>query len=106
VEPRASGLVFFFCVPGLIFGGNEGVGSRFHVLRSRSRFPRNRGRRVPFSSIPLPYSFFDDTAGIGSRFHVLRAVRPFFARSAPPLAMGCGRRTRRSLPSVHLFNAG
>jgi hypothetical protein len=25
--PRASGLVFMFCVPGLIFGGNEGVGS-------------------------------------------------------------------------------
>jgi hypothetical protein len=33
-------------------------------------------------------------------------VRPFFARSAPPRAMRCGRRTRRSLPSVHSFSVG
>jgi hypothetical protein len=32
--PRASGPVFMFCAPGLVFGGNEGVGSRFHILRS------------------------------------------------------------------------
>jgi hypothetical protein len=36
--PRASGPVFMVCAPGLIFGGTEGVGSRFHVLRSRNRF--------------------------------------------------------------------
>jgi hypothetical protein len=36
--PRASGLVFMFCAPKLIFGGVECVGSRFHVLRSRERF--------------------------------------------------------------------
>jgi hypothetical protein len=35
-------------------------------------------------------------------------VRPFFARSAPldSGTMGCRRRTRRSLPSVHLFSVG
>jgi hypothetical protein len=36
--PRASGPVIMFCPPGLIFGGTECVESRFHVLRSRTRF--------------------------------------------------------------------
>jgi hypothetical protein len=36
--PGASGPVFMFCAPGLIFGGTEVVGSRFHVLRARTRF--------------------------------------------------------------------
>jgi hypothetical protein len=35
---RASGPVFMFCSPGLIFDVIEGVGSRFHVLRARTRF--------------------------------------------------------------------
>jgi hypothetical protein len=35
---RASGPVFMFCAPGLLFGGTEGVRSRFHVLRARTRF--------------------------------------------------------------------
>jgi hypothetical protein len=39
----ASGPVFMFCAPRLIFGGTEGVVSRFHVLRSRTHFRRNRG---------------------------------------------------------------
>jgi hypothetical protein len=38
--PRASGPVFMFCVPVVVFKGFEGVGSRFHVLRSRTRFRR------------------------------------------------------------------
>jgi hypothetical protein len=46
---RASGPVFRLCTLGLIFGDTEGVGSRFHVLRSRSRFRRYQGRRVSFS---------------------------------------------------------
>jgi hypothetical protein len=54
---RAMGAVFMFSAPGLIFDGIEGVGSRFHVLRSRTRFRRYRGRR--------------------SRFHVLRARTHF-----------------------------
>jgi hypothetical protein len=44
----ASGPVFMFCAPGLIFGGTEGVGSRFR---------RHGGLRVPFSCLALPDSF-------------------------------------------------
>jgi hypothetical protein len=36
--PRASGLVFMFFSPRLIFGGSEGVRCIFHVLRSRIHF--------------------------------------------------------------------
>jgi hypothetical protein len=57
-----AGPFFMFCAPGLVFGGNEGVGSHFHVshfhvLRSRPRFRRYRGRQVPFSCFALPDSF-------------------------------------------------
>jgi hypothetical protein len=55
--PRVSDPVFMFCVPVLIFGGIEGLGSRVHVLRSRTRFRRCRARRVPFSCFALPDSF-------------------------------------------------
>jgi hypothetical protein len=88
-----------FCAPGLVFGGSEGVVSRFHVLGSRTRFRRYRGCRVPFSCFALPVSFscfalpdsfstvprvtcpvlmfcaprlvFACTVGVGSHFHVL-----------------------------------
>jgi hypothetical protein len=46
---RATGPVFIFCATGLVFGGTEGVGSRFNVLWVRNHFRRYRGRRVPFS---------------------------------------------------------
>jgi hypothetical protein len=46
--PRVSGPVFFFCAPGLVSGGIGGVGSRFHVLRSRTHFRRYRRRRGSF----------------------------------------------------------
>jgi hypothetical protein len=46
--PRASGTVFMFCAPKLVFGGTDGVGTRFHVLRSRTRFRLSRVRQVPF----------------------------------------------------------
>jgi hypothetical protein len=42
--PRASSPVIMFCAPGHIFGGTDGGGSRFHILRVRTRFPRCRGR--------------------------------------------------------------
>jgi hypothetical protein len=68
------------CAPGLIFGGIEDVESRFHILSSRSRFPRYRGRQDPFSFFALPDSFsavlsatcpvFDSTEVFESRFHV------------------------------------
>jgi hypothetical protein len=43
--PRAPGLVFMFCAPELVLGRTEVVGSRFHVLLSRTHFRRYRGRR-------------------------------------------------------------
>jgi hypothetical protein len=85
-----------FCAPGLIFDGIEGVGSRFHVLRSRTRFGRYRGRRVPVSCFALTNSFWavprassqvfmfcapghilGGTESVGSRFHVLRSQTHF-----------------------------
>jgi hypothetical protein len=97
-EPRASVPVLMFCAPGLIFGGTEGVGSRFHVLRARTLYRRYRGRRILFSCFAFPDSFsavprvsapffkfcapglvFDGTDGVGSLYHVLRS-RPSFRR--------------------------
>jgi hypothetical protein len=94
--PRARGTVLMFCVPGLVFGGTDGIGSHFHVLRALTHFPRNQGRRVPFSCFERPDSFsaaprasgpvdkfcapglvFDGTEGVGSRFHVLRSRNHF-----------------------------
>jgi hypothetical protein len=85
-----------FYAPGLFFGGREGVGSRFHVLRSRNLFRRYRGRRVRFSCFALPDSFWvvprasgpvfifctvgpilGGTEGVGSSFHVLRSHTRF-----------------------------
>jgi hypothetical protein len=93
---RASDLIFMFCTPGLVFGGNEGARCRFHVLRFRSRFPRYRGRHVPFSSFASPDSFsavsrasgpvfmfcapghiFCGAECIGPRFHVVCARTHF-----------------------------
>jgi hypothetical protein len=86
VIPMASGPVFMFCAPGLVFDRTKGVVSRFHVLRSRTFFRRYRGRRVPFSCFARPDSFsavpmasspvfmfcafgliFDDTVCVGTR---------------------------------------
>jgi hypothetical protein len=96
--PRALGPEFMFCAPVLIFGGTEGVGSRFHVLRSLTHFRWNRWRRVPFSCFALSDSFSAvprvsgsvfifcaprlvsrGTERVGPRFHVLR-VRTRFQR--------------------------
>jgi hypothetical protein len=95
--PRASGHVFTFCAPGLVFGDIEGVCSRFHVLRARTRFPRYRWRPLSFSCFALPDTFsavprapgpvfmffvpvlvFGGTEGVGSRFHVLRRRTRFW----------------------------
>jgi hypothetical protein len=89
---RALGPVYMFCAPGPVFGGTGGVGYRFHVLRSRTRFRRYRGHRVPFSCFSLsdPFSTvptasgavfrfcaprlnIGGTEGVGFRFHVLRS---------------------------------
>jgi hypothetical protein len=87
---RVSGLVFMFSAPGHLFGCLEGVRSRFHILRSRTRFRRYRGHRVPFSCFARPNLFSAEprssapvfmfcvprlvsrgTESVGSRFHVL-----------------------------------
>jgi hypothetical protein len=94
--PRATGPVFMFCVPGLIFGGNQGVGSRFHTLRFRTHFLRYRGCSILFSCFARPDSFstiprasgpvfmfcapglvFGGSEGAGSRFNVLRSRTRF-----------------------------
>jgi hypothetical protein len=103
--PRASNPVFKFFVPGDVFGGTEGVGSLFHVLRSWTRFRRYRGRRDPFSHFVCPDSFSavpsasnpffmfcapglvcSDTEDVGSLFHVLRSrtrFQPYRGRPVP-----------------------
>jgi hypothetical protein len=94
--PRASSAVFMFCAPRLDFGGTEGVGFRFHVLRSRTHFRRYRWRRVPILCFALPDSFsvvprasspvfsfyapgpvFCGTVGVGYRFLILRSRKHF-----------------------------
>jgi hypothetical protein len=74
---RASGPIFMSSAPGHVFGGAEGVRSRFHVLRSRTLFRRYRERHVPFSCFFAPGHIFDGTEGVGSRFHVLRSRSRF-----------------------------
>jgi hypothetical protein len=95
--PRASGPFFMFCAPRLLFGGIEGVGSRFHVLRvrthfhvkrSRTHFWRYRGRRVTFSSFARQKSF-GGTEGVRSGFHVLRSRTRFRRYSGRRVRFSC-----------------
>jgi hypothetical protein len=88
--------VYMFCAPELVFGGTDGVGSRFHVLRSRARFRLCEGCLAQFSCFALsvlfsavrrasgpvfmfcaPVLVFDSTEDVGSRFHVLRSGTHF-----------------------------
>jgi hypothetical protein len=94
--PSASGPVFMFRAPELIFYGPEGNEFNFHVSRAGTSFWRYRGRRVVFSCFSLPDSFsvermalgpvfmfcatglvFDSIEGVGSHIHVLRARNHF-----------------------------
>jgi hypothetical protein len=75
--PRASGPVFMFCAPGPIFGGAEVVGSRFHVLRARTHYRQNRGRRVSFSCFALPNSFWAVPRASGPVFMFLSSRARF-----------------------------
>jgi hypothetical protein len=109
----ASGPVFVFCAPRLVFGGFEGVVSRFHVLHSRNRFRRcgvrrvafyvlrartlllpYQGRRFPFSCFALPDSISTVRSASGrilcfacpeSSSAVPRASCPVFMFCAPRL---------------------
>jgi hypothetical protein len=55
--PSASGPVLMFCAPGLISGGLEDDGLRFHVLRAGNSFCQYRVHRVPFSCFALVDTF-------------------------------------------------
>jgi hypothetical protein len=84
-----SGPVFMFCTPGLIFGGTEGIWSRFHVLQSRTRIRRYRGHRVPYRTHfwlyrgrRVPFSCFSRPDSFSV---VPRASGPVFMFCAPGL---------------------
>jgi hypothetical protein len=104
----ASGPVFLLYAPRLVFGGSEGVGSSFHVLRPRTRFRRFRPNRVPFSCFLRPNSFsavstvscpvfmfcapglvFGDSEGVGSRFLVVRSRNHFRRYRGRRLPFSC-----------------
>jgi hypothetical protein len=96
--PMASAPFFMFCATGLVFGGTEGAGSRFHVLRSWSRFSRYRGRRLPFSCFARPDSFSVVPWASGPVFKFCAPVLIFsgtkslcrvFMFCAPGLIFGC-----------------
>jgi hypothetical protein len=91
-KPRASGPVFMFCAPRLIFSSTEGVGSCFQVLHSQTLFRRYRVHLVLFLCFALSNSFsaipwapvpvfifcalgpvFAGTEGVKSSFQVLRS---------------------------------
>jgi hypothetical protein len=75
---RAVGPIFYFCALGRFFGGIEGAGSCFHVLRSMTHFGRYRGHEVQFSCFALPNSFGE----------VPRASSPVYIFYVPRLIFG------------------
>jgi hypothetical protein len=106
--PRASSPAFMFCAPALIFGGTEGIQSRFHVLRAQTHFRRYRERSVPFSCFTLPDMFsavpsesgpifmfcapghvFGSPEGDESRSHVLRAKTHFLRCGGRRVQFSC-----------------
>jgi hypothetical protein len=97
-----------FCADELIFGGTVGVGSRYHVLRSRTRFRWCRVSRVPFSCFAHPDSFsavprasdpvfmffapehlFGGKEGVGSHFHFLRSRTRFLRYRVRRVPFSC-----------------
>jgi hypothetical protein len=106
--PRASGPVFMFYVSRPILGGTGGVGSSFHVLRSRTHSGRYFGPQVLFSSFTFPDPFWavhrasgpvfifcstdivwGITEGVGSRFHVLRSPTLFWLYRGHRVQFSC-----------------
>jgi hypothetical protein len=85
------GFFFTFSAPGVIFGGTEGVGFLFHVLRFRTHFRRYRGRQFPFTCFTLPDSFSA----------VSRASGPVFMFCAPELILSCKEGVRSLFHILH-----
>jgi hypothetical protein len=97
-----------FYAPGIIFGGTEVIGSRFHIWRAKTLFRQYRGRRLPFLCFALPDSFpevsrssgpvfmfcapvfvFGCTEGVRSRFHILRNQTRFRLYRGRRLPFSC-----------------
>jgi hypothetical protein len=75
--PSASGPVFMFCAPGLIFDCTEGVRSRFVCFPLPIMFLAVRRASGPVFMFCDSGHVFDCTGGVGSRFHVLHASTRF-----------------------------
>jgi hypothetical protein len=73
----ASGPVFMFCVPGIIFGDAEGVGTRFYVFALPDSFSAVSSASGPVFIFCGPVLVFVGTERVGSRFHVLRSLTRF-----------------------------
>jgi hypothetical protein len=78
IVSRSSRPDFMFCAPGFVSGDTEGVGSHFHVLRTRTNFRRYQGRLGSFSCFALLDTFWA----------ILRASGPVFMLCAPELVSG------------------
>jgi hypothetical protein len=70
----ASGPIFMFCVPILVFDGTEGVGSHFHVLRG---LVIGDTEVVGSCFNVLRARIFGGAEGVGSRFNILRSLSRF-----------------------------
>jgi hypothetical protein len=75
---RASGAVFIFCAPRLVFDGTERVGSRLYVLRARTYFRRYRWRLISVFMLYAAGLIFDCTEGVRARFYVVHALTHFW----------------------------
>jgi hypothetical protein len=97
-----------FGAPGHVFDGTDGVGSRyffacldkfsavpsvsgpvFIFCANRSRFPRYRGRRVPFSSCRQPDSFSTVPRASGPILMFCAPGLVFGGRASYPIFMFC-----------------
>jgi hypothetical protein len=70
--------VGIFCTHGHVFGGNESVRVRFHILRKSDSF-----RAVPRAPDPIfmfcvPKLVFNDSDDLGSHWHILRSLTHFW----------------------------
>jgi hypothetical protein len=72
--PRASGPVFMFCASGPMIDRTEGVGSCFHVSRSRTRFRWYRGCRASFHVLRSLLIFGGTKGTIVSCFYILHYI--------------------------------
>jgi hypothetical protein len=72
----------------IVFGGTEGVGSRFHVFPAQTHFRRYPGLIFMFYA---PGLIFSCTGGVGSHFHILRALNSLSAvpKLTGPVFMFC-----------------